>query len=169
MTSDLLADLDARGLIHDTTDRDQLAAALDAGTVAFYHGIDPTADTLHLGNYIGVLAMVRFQRAGHKPYALVGGSTGMVGDPGGRSTERNLLDEATLRHNVAGIQATLERFLDFDTDGGANAAVMVNNYDWTHSVGVLEFLRDIGKHVTVNQMMAKDSVRSRLELSLIHI
>jgi len=162
VTTDLLADLDARGLIHNTTDRAELAAALDSGPVTVYHGIDPTADTLHLGNLIGVLQMVRFQQAGHKPIALVGGSTGMVGDPGGRSEERNLLDEATLTHNVAGIKATLARFLDF-SDDAVNSAQLVNNFDWTGELGVLDFLRDVGKHITVNQMMAKDSVRTRLE------
>ncbi|MEM7092500.1 MAG: tyrosine--tRNA ligase [Actinomycetota bacterium] len=162
MTSDLLADLDARGLIHDTTDRDALAAALDAGMVTLYVGFDPTADCLHLGNYIGILALRRFQLAGHKPLALAGGSTGMVGDPGGRSEERNLLDAETLAHNLAGISAVLERFLVFDS-GAANDAELVNNYDWTGDVNVLDFLRDVGKHITVNQMMAKDSVKSRLE------
>jgi len=158
----LLDDFEARGLIHDTTDRASLAAALNEGMVTVYVGFDPTADTLHLGNFIGILAMRRFQLAGHKPIALVGGSTGMVGDPGGRSEERNLLDEQTLQHNVAGIHATLSRFLDFDS-GAANQAKLVNNFDWTGDVTALDFLRDVGKHVTVNQMMAKDSVRSRLD------
>ena len=162
VTTDLLADLDARGLIHDTTDRDELAAALDAGMVTVYVGFDPTADCLHLGNYIGILALRRFQLAGHRPLALAGGSTGMVGDPGGRSEERNLLDEATLAHNLKGIQSVLSRFLDFDS-GADNQAELVNNYDWTGGVSALDFLRDVGKHITVNQMMAKDSVRSRLE------
>ena len=162
MTTDLLADFEARGLIHDTTDREELAEALAAGMVTIYHGIDPTSNTLHLGNFIGVMAMVRLQLAGHKPIALVGGSTGMVGDPGGRSNERNLLDIDTLRANVEGIKSVLGRFIDFESDA-PNAAEMVNNFDWTGDVNVLDFLRDIGKHVTINQMMAKDSVRSRLE------
>ncbi len=162
VTTDLLADLDARGLIHDTTDRDALAAALDAGMVTVYVGFDPTADCLHLGNYIGILALRRFQLAGHRPIALAGGSTGMVGDPGGRSEERNLLDEATLAHNLEGIKGVLRRFLDFDSSA-ENEAELVNNYDWTGDVNVLDFLRDVGKHVTVNQMMAKDSVKSRLD------
>lgn len=162
VTTDLLADLDARGLIHDTTDRTALAAALDAGTVTFYVGFDPTADSLHLGNFLGILAMKRFQLAGHRPLALIGGSTGMVGDPGGRSDERNLLDTQTLAHNLAGIRSNLARFLDFDS-GQPNAAKMVNNYDWTGELSALDFLRDVGKHITVNQMMAKDSVRNRLE------
>ena len=162
MTIDLLADFEARGLIHDTTDREALAAALSAGMVTLYHGIDPSADTLHLGNFIGVMMMRRFQDAGHKPIALVGGSTGMVGDPGGRSEERNLLDVETLAHNVEGIKNDLARFINFGSDA-PNAAELVNNFDWTGDVGVLAFLRDVGKHVTVNQMMAKDSVRSRLD------
>lgn len=162
MTSDLLVDLDARGLIHDTTDRDALATALDEGMITVYVGFDPTADCLHLGNYIGILALRRFQLAGHRPLALAGGSTGMVGDPGGRSAERNLLDAKTLANNLKGIQAVLGRFLDFDS-GLENRAELVNNYDWTGEVNVLDFLRDVGKHITVNQMMAKDSVKSRLE------
>jgi len=162
VTSDLLADLDARGLIHDTTDRASLAAALDEGMVTFYVGYDPTADSLHLGNFFGILMMKRFQMAGHRPLALVGGSTGMVGDPGGRSDERNLLDADTLSRNLEGIRSNLVPFLDFDS-GAPNAAKMVNNYDWTGEVTALDFLRDVGKHITVNQMMAKDSVRSRLE------
>jgi len=162
VTTDLLAEFDARGLIHDTTDRDALAGALNAGMVTVYVGFDPTADCLHLGNFVPIMALRRMQLAGHKPIALVGGSTGMVGDPGGRSEERNLLDDETLAHNLEGISAVLKRFLDFDS-GAANEAEMVNNYDWTGPVGVIEFLRDVGKHVTVNQMMAKDSVKSRLE------
>ena len=162
VTSDLLDEFEARGLIHDTTDRDELAKALRDGMVTVYVGFDPTADSLHLGNFIPIMALRRMQMAGHKPIALVGGSTGMVGDPGGRSEERNLLDAETLAHNLTGISAVLRRFLDFESDA-PNTAEMVNNYDWTGEVGVLDFLRDVGKHVTVNQMMAKDSVRSRLE------
>lgn len=162
MTLDLLSDFEARGLIHDTTDRQALQAALDSGMVTVYVGFDPSADCLHLGNFIGILALRRFQLAGHKPLALVGGSTGMVGDPGGRSEERNLLDVETLAQNLEGIKGVLARFLDFDS-GEPNQAEMVNNYDWTGPVSALDFLRDVGKHVTVNQMMAKDSVRSRLE------
>jgi len=154
----ILEDLDARGLIHDTTDRDALATLLATPTT-LYHGIDPTADSLHIGNFVGVLALRRFQDCGHRPLVLVGGSTGMVGDPSGRSDERNLLDMDTLQHNVASIRNQLENLLDFG-DGGAK---LVNNYDWTHQVGVLDFLRDIGKHVTVNQMMAKESVKARME------
>jgi len=162
VTKNLLDDLEARGLIHDTTDRAALNEALTSGMVTFYHGIDPTADSLHIGSLIGVLAMRRFQDFGHKPIALVGGSTGMVGDPGGRSEERNLLDADSLAKNIAGIQSQISQLMDFGSDE-PNAAVLVNNFDWTGGVGVLDFLRDVGKHITVNQMMAKDSVKSRLE------
>jgi len=159
---DVLAEFEARGLIHDTTERDALAEALNGDMVTVYVGFDPTADSLHLGNLIPIMALRRMQLAGHKPIALVGGSTGMVGDPGGRSEERNLLDADTLAKNLLGISGVLRRFLDFDS-GADNTAEMVNNYDWTGPVGVIDFLRDVGKHVTVNQMMAKDSVKSRLE------
>ena len=162
MTTDLLSEFEARGLIHDTTDRQALASALNSGMVTVYVGFDPTADSLHLGNFIPIMALRRMQLAGHKPLALVGGSTGMVGDPGGRSEERNLLDAETLAHNVEGIKSVLVRFLDFDS-GAPNQAELVNNFDWTGDVSVLDFLRDVGKHVTVNQMVAKDSVKSRLE------
>jgi len=162
VTKNLLEDLEARGLIHDTTDRGFLNEALTSGMVTFYHGIDPTADSLHIGSLVGVLAMRRFQDFGHKPIALVGGSTGMVGDPGGRSEERNLLDAQALADNIAGIQGQISTLMDFGSDA-PNAAVLVNNFDWTGSVGVLDFLRDVGKHITVNQMMAKDSVKSRLD------
>jgi tyrosyl-tRNA synthetase len=153
----ILDDLDARGLIQDTTDRSALATRLDAGPMSLYHGIDPSADSLHIGNFVGVLMLRRFQDAGHRPVVLIGGATGMIGDPGGRSEERNLLDEAALASNQAGIRAQLERLVDLDR------AELVNNYDWTRNVGVLDFLRDVGKHATVNQMVAKDSVRSRME------
>ena len=162
MTTDVLAEFEARGLIHDTTDRQELSDALNGGMITVYVGFDPTADSLHLGNLIPIMALRRMQLAGHKPIALVGGSTGMVGDPGGRSEERNLLDAETLAHNLEGISSVLRRFLDFDS-GADNQAEMVNNYDWTGPVGVIDFLRDVGKHITVNQMMAKDSVKSRLE------
>ncbi len=153
-------DLVARGLVHNSTDNDALLALLDKPGVVFYLGIDPTASSLHIGHLLGVIAMRRLQEAGHKPLALVGGATGMVGDPSGRSDERNLLDSETLNANVAAIKNQLKRFLDFD---GPSAAHLVNNYDWTKDVTVLDFLRDIGKHVTVNQMVAKDSIRSRME------
>lgn len=134
---------------------------LNKGMCKGYIGFDPTADSMHVGHLMQVMTLIHFQRAGHKPYALVGGATGMVGDPSGKSAERNLLDEATLNHNVAGLKAQLERFLDFDT--GANSAVLVNNYDWFKDFSFLHFIRDVGKHITVNYMMAKDSVKKRLE------
>jgi tyrosyl-tRNA synthetase len=158
---DLLAELDARGLIHDTTDRDALAARLTKGNIGLYIGFDPTADSLHAGHLVGQLFMRRFQLAGHRPFPLAGGATGMVGDPGGRSEERNLLDNDTLRHNVERIKVQLTKLLDFEP--GPFQATLVNNADWTHPITMLEFLRDVGKHFTVNQMIAKDSVRSRLD------
>lgn len=132
-----------------------------SGMQSAYVGIDPTADSLHIGHLVGVMMLRHFQLAGHKPYALIGGATGMIGDPSGKSTERNLLDEATLAHNQAGIKAQLSRFLDFN-NGKDNSAVLVNNYDWMKGFSFLEFIRDVGKHITVNYMMAKDSVKKRL-------
>ncbi len=158
---DLLADLEARGLVHDTTDRDALRARLAAGPIGLYIGFDPTADSLHVGHLVGQLYMRRFQMAGHRPFPLAGGATGMIGDPGGRSEERNLLDGDTLRHNVECIKQQLSTLLDFEP--GPYQATLVNNADWTSTVSMLEFLRDVGKHFTVNQMIAKDSVRSRIE------
>ena len=156
---DLLDDLRARGLVHDHTDEAGLRELLASGPVTVYCGIDPSADSLHVGHLVGVLVLRRFQEAGHRPLALVGGATGMIGDPSGRSDERVLLDAAALEANVAGIRGQLETLFDF---GGDSAARLVNNYDWTRDVTLLEFLRDVGKHVTVNQMVAKDSVRSRM-------
>ena len=126
-----------------------------------YLGIDPTADSLHIGHLVGVMMLKHFQRAGHRPIALVGGATGMIGDPSMKSAERNLLDEATLRHNQECIKVQLAKFLDFDSDA-PNAAKLVNNYDWMKDYSFLNFIRDIGKHITVNYMMAKDSVKKRL-------
>ena len=125
-----------------------------------YLGIDPTADSLHIGHLVGVMILKHLQRCGHKPIALVGGATGMIGDPSGKSQERNLLDEATLRHNQEAIKAQLARLIDFDSDA-PNAAILVNNYDWMKEFSFLEFIRDVGKHITVNYMMAKDSVKKR--------
>ena len=158
----LLADLELRGLVHDTTDRESLAQRLASGPIGVYVGFDPTADSLHAGNLLGQIMLRRFQMAGHRPVVLAGGATGMVGDPGGRSEERNLLDRETLAHNVDRIKKQLERILDFDPSS-SNAARLVDNADWTVNVGVLEFLRDVGKHFTVNQMVAKESVRTRME------
>ena len=157
----ILDDLIARGLIHDTTDIDALRKRLDEGPITLYHGIDPSASSLHIGNYVGVLALRRFQDHGHNIIVLVGGSTGMVGDPGGRSEERNLLDEESLATNIAGIRGQLEKLVDFEPASGT--AEMVSNYDWTKDVSILDFLRDVGKHVTVNQMVARDSVKTRME------
>lgn len=131
------------------------------GPTAAYVGIDPTADSLHIGHLVSVMILKHFQNCGHKPFALVGGATGMIGDPSMKSQERNLLDEETLKHNVACIKAQLSRFLDFDS-GAANCAEMVNNYDWMKDYTFLDFTRDIGKHITVNYMMSKDSVKKRL-------
>ncbi len=134
---------------------------LMSGMQSAYVGIDPTADSLHIGHLVGVMMLRHLQLAGHRPIALIGGATGMIGDPSGKSMERNLLDETTLRFNQEAIKGQLARFLDFDREG-ANAALLVNNYDWMKDVTFLEFIRDVGKHITVNYMMAKDSVRKRL-------
>jgi tyrosyl-tRNA synthetase len=158
---DLLADLEARGLVHDSTDLAALRARLAAGPIGLYIGFDPTADSLHVGHLVGQLFMRRFQMAGHRPFPLAGGATGMIGDPGGRSEERNLLDDDTLRHNVACIKTQLSTLLDFEP--GPFQATLVNNADWTAPLTMLEFLRDVGKHFTINQMVAKDSVRSRID------
>ena len=152
-------DLKWRGLLHDIMPgtEEKLAEGITSG----YIGFDPTADSLHVGSLLQILTLVRFQKAGHKPFALVGGATGMVGDPSGKSQERNLLSEDILAHNLAGIKKQLEQFLDFDC--GANSAEIVNNYDWFKNFTFLDFIRDAGKHITVNYMMAKDSVKNRLE------
>lgn len=151
-----------RGMIHDMMPgtEEQFAKEMTSA----YIGFDPTGDSLHIGSLVQIMILVHLQKAGHKPYALVGGATGMVGDPSGKSAERNLLDEATLNHNVTCIQKQLEKFLDFNC--GDNAAEMVNNYDWFKDFNVLDFIRDIGKHIPVNYMMAKDSVKSRLETGM---
>ena len=148
-----------RGMIHSMMPG--TAEQLEKEMTTAYLGIDPTADSLHIGHLVGVMMLRHFQRCGHKPLALVGGATGMIGDPSGKSAERNLLDEATLRHNQECIKNQLSRFLDFDSDA-PNAAEMVNNYDWMKDFSFLAFIRDIGKHITVNYMMAKDSVQKRL-------
>jgi tyrosyl-tRNA synthetase len=154
-----IEELQWRGMIHTMMPgtEEQLAKEMTSA----YVGIDPTADSLHIGHLVSVMMLKHFQRAGHKPIALVGGATGMIGDPSGKSAERNLLDEAALRHNQDCIQAQLEKFLDF-TSNSPNAAEMVNNYDWMKGYSFLNFIRDIGKHITVNYMMAKDSVKKRL-------
>lgn len=138
--------------------------ALNKQVSSGYIGFDPTADSLHVGSLVQIMILVHFQRAGHKPFALVGGATGMVGDPSGKSQERNLLDTETLNHNVACVRKQLEQFLDFDC--GENSAEMVNNYNWFQNISFLDFIRDVGKHISVNYMMAKDSVKSRLETGM---
>jgi len=148
-----------RGMIQDIMPGTE--EKLLEGPQAAYVGIDPTADSLHIGHLVSVMILKHFQRCGHKPFALVGGATGMIGDPSMKSAERNLLDEETLAHNVAGIKAQLARFLDFDSDA-PNKAELVNNYDWMKDYSFINFIRDIGKHITVNYMMAKDSVKKRL-------
>jgi tyrosyl-tRNA synthetase len=155
-----LGELSTRGLIHDSTDAVALEARLSTGPIGVYVGFDPTADSLHVGHLLGQLTLRRFQMAGHRPFPLAGGATGMVGDPSGKSEERNLLDADTLQHNVESIKKQLANLLDFSP--GSNAATLVNNADWTANISALEFLRDVGKHITVNQMMAKESVKNRL-------
>ncbi|SFH37658.1 tyrosine--tRNA ligase [Pontibacter chinhatensis] len=154
----LIEELRWRGMLHDFMPgtEEQLASEMTSG----YIGFDPTAKSLHIGNLATIMLLVHLQRAGHKPLALVGGATGMIGDPSGKSAERNLLDETTLRENQEGIKKQLEKFLDFDC--GANSAEIVNNYDWFNEFSFLGFLRDVGKHITVNYMMAKDSVKKRI-------
>jgi len=148
-----------RGMLHDIMPgtEDELNKQMTSG----YIGFDPTADSLHVGHLTQIMTLIHFQRAGHKPFALVGGATGMVGDPSGKSAERNLLSEEVLNHNVKCLEHQLKKFLDFNC--GANSAVMVNNYDWFKNFTFLDFIRDVGKHLTVNYMMAKDSVKKRLE------
>ena len=152
-------ELEWRGMIQDIMPGTE--EKLMEGPQAAYVGIDPTADSLHIGHLVSVMILKHFQNCGHKPFALVGGATGMIGDPSMKSAERNLLDEATLNHNVACIKAQLARFLDFDSDA-PNKAELVNNYDWMKDYSFINFIRDIGKHITVNYMMAKDSVKKRL-------
>ncbi len=159
MASNFVKELEWRGMLHDAMPGTE--EYLMEGMQSAYVGIDPTADSLHIGHLVGVMMLRHFQLAGHKPYALVGGATGMIGDPSGKSAERNLLDEATLRHNQEALKAQLARFLDFESDA-QNAAVLVNNYDWMKDFSFLDFIRDVGKHITVNYMMAKDSVKKRL-------
>ena len=164
MSAAILDDLTARGLIQDSTDLDDVRRRLDEGPIGLYCGFDPTADSLHIGHLVPLLLLRRFQDAGHRAIALAGGATGMVGDPSGRSEERNLLDGPTLTYNVAAVAAQLRSFLRFDDDlrPDDQPALLVDNREWTEGVGVLEFLRDVGKHVTVGTMLGKESVRARL-------
>jgi tyrosyl-tRNA synthetase len=151
-----------RGMIHDIMPGTEEQFAKEMTTA--YIGFDPTADSLHIGSLVQIMILVHLQKAGHKPLALVGGATGMVGDPSGKSKERNLLDEETLTHNLKCMQRQLEQFLDFNC--GENAAEVVNNFDWFKNFSFLDFIRDVGKHISVNYMMAKDSVKSRLETGM---
>jgi len=155
----LIEELKWRGLFHQ--DMPGTEELLMKELVGGYVGFDPTADSLHIGNMVPIILLVHLQKAGHKPYALVGGATGMVGDPSGKKAERNLLDVDTLNHNVACVHKQLQQFLDFNC--GENSAEMVNNYDWFKDFNFLDFIRDVGKHISVNYMMAKDSVKNRLE------
>ncbi|RMH40765.1 MAG: tyrosine--tRNA ligase [Deltaproteobacteria bacterium] len=157
----VLAELDARGLLQDVSGRDELDALLASEPVPFYAGYDPTGTSLHVGSLVPIVVQWRLQQAGHKPIVLVGGATGMIGDPSGRSDERALLDRETIAANVDAIRAQLSKFLRFDDS--PSGAIMVDNYDWFARIGFIDFLRDVGKHLTVNYMIAKDSVRSRLE------
>jgi tyrosyl-tRNA synthetase len=159
MSYNLIKELEWRGLIHDITPgtEEQLAKEITAG----YVGFDPSAESLHIGNLVPIMLLVHLQRSGHKPFALVGGATGMVGDPSGKTEERKLLDVAQIEHNLEGIRKQLMQFLDFDC--GEQSAEIVNNYDWFKEFSFLEFIRDAGKHITINYMLAKDSVKNRLE------
>lgn len=159
MPTNFVEELRWRGMIHDIMPgaEEHLMEKMRAA----YVGIDPTADSLHIGHLVGVMMLRHFQKAGHKPFALIGGATGMIGDPSGKSQERNLLNEETLAHNQKCLKEQLSRFLDFETED-ANAAVLVNNYDWMKEFSFLDFIRDVGKHITVNYMMAKDSVKKRI-------
>ncbi|SOC79017.1 tyrosyl-tRNA synthetase [Salinimicrobium sediminis] len=159
MNKNFVEELTWRGMIHDVMPGTE--EHLMEGLRSAYVGIDPTADSLHIGHLVGVMMLKHFQEAGHRPVALVGGATGMIGDPSGKSNERNLLDEATLLQNQHALKKQLSKFLDFESDG-ENAALMVNNYDWMKEFSFLDFIRDVGKHITVNYMMSKDSVKKRL-------
>lgn len=159
MIKNFVEELRWRGMLHDVMPGTE--ELLNKEITSGYIGFDPTADTLHVGSLAQIMTLILFQQCGHKPIALVGGATGMVGDPSGKSQERNLLDEEQLRHNEAGIRKQLEHFLNFDC--GANSAELVNNYDWFKNYNFLNFIRDVGKHISINYMMAKDSVQNRLE------
>ncbi|MCP4052465.1 MAG: tyrosine--tRNA ligase [Mesoflavibacter sp.] len=158
MANALVEELRWRGMVHDIMPGTE--EQLDKEMTTAYIGFDPTSDSLHIGSLVPIILLVHLEKAGHKPIALVGGATGMIGDPSGKSDERNLLDEATLNHNVAGIKSVLSRFLDFNSTE-KNAPVLVNNYDWMKNFSFIDFARDVGKRITVNYMMAKDSVKKR--------
>ena len=158
----MFADLQFRGLIHQMSD-DGLSKLLDEGHLSVYAGFDPTSDSLQIGNLLQLCNLRRLQMAGHQPIVLIGGATGMIGDPGGKSEERNLLDRETLAANVEGIRSQLERLFDFSASAGASQGKFLNNADWIGQLHLIDFLRDVGKHFTVSQMIAKDSVKSRIE------
>lgn len=160
-TGEVLTELEARGLLHDSTDRESLAVRLATEPVVLYCGFDPTADSLHIGNLVPLLLLRRFQLLGHRPIALAGGATGMIGDPSGKSEERSLLDDETLDRNLAAVKRQLELLLDFEA--GPAQARLVDNRDWTAPMGVLDFLREVGKHITVNTMLGKESIRARVD------
>ena len=164
MTNTLLEDLQWRGLLYQQTDAEGLEKLLNEEKVSLYVGVDPTADSMHIGHIVPLLTMRRFQQAGHRPVLLVGGATGMIGDPSGRSTERNLLTEEQIATNVAGLKAQMERIFDFTSD--ENGAKLVNNYDWVGKLSIIDFLRDYGKLVNVNYLLAKDTIASRLETGI---
>ena len=159
MSKNFIEELAWRGMIHDVMPgaEEHLLESMRSA----YIGFDPTADSLHIGNLVPIMLLAHYQRCGHKPVALVGGATGMIGDPSGKSNERNLLDETTLRHNQDAIKKQLAHFLDFESNA-ENAAILVNNYDWMKDISFLDFIRDVGKHITVNYMMSKDSVKNRI-------
>jgi len=159
--TDFLAELTWRGMVHDKMPN--VEAQLKKEMTSAYIGFDPTADSLHIGNLVQIMSLVHLQRCGHKPFALVGGATGMVGDPSGKSAERNLLDEVTIKHNIHGVTAQLKKFLAFD---GVNGAEVVNNQDWFKGFEFLDFIREVGKHISINYMLAKDSVKSRLDTGM---
>lgn len=165
MANQLIEDLQWRGLLYQQTDAEGMEQLLNNEKVSIYVGVDPTADSMHIGHIVPLLTLRRFQNAGHKPVLLVGGATGMIGDPSGRSTERNLLTAEQIEKNVAGLKAQMERIFEFNNDQ-ENGAILVNNYDWVGSMNVIDFLRDYGKLVNINYLLAKDTIASRLETGL---
>ncbi|SOC03331.1 tyrosyl-tRNA synthetase [Ureibacillus xyleni] len=164
MTNQLIEDLQWRGLLYQQTDAEGMEKLLNEESVSLYVGVDPTADSMHIGHIVPLLTLRRFQQAGHRPVLLVGGATGMIGDPSGRSSERNLLTTAQIEKNVEGLKAQMERIFDFSE--GENGAILVNNYDWVGEMSVIDFLRDYGKLVNVNYLLAKDTIASRLETGI---
>ncbi len=164
MTNTLIEDLQWRGLLYQQTDAEGMEKLLNEEKVSLYVGVDPTADSMHIGHIVPLLTLRRFQQAGHRPILLVGGATGMIGDPSGRSEERNLLTEEQIAHNVAGLKAQMERIFEFGEDG--NGAQLVNNFDWVGKMSIIDFLRDYGKLVNVNYMLAKDTIASRLDTGI---